>query len=140
MIQIWFPPDATYSVLGDIPAIYSTLRFFGEPVPSDCSQPDPGDVICLYQNVPTNWILSAPDVNGVFTLTCNEELSMTATEAATIQCFRFWDGWNVECLMQGTVTVTGGGGDMTFDNVTLNAGDTLLVNSLSFTLSFAVGT
>ena len=52
--------------------------------------------------------------------------------SGTAGYFRFYDA-SANCHMQGTITATGGGGDMTLDNTNIAAGQT--VNITGFTLT-----
>jgi hypothetical protein len=47
--------------------------------------------------------------------------------------FRIYDSGGTNCHMQGTVTATGGGGDMTLDNNSIANAQTVNVNSFQIT-------
>ena len=53
--------------------------------------------------------------------------------AGTAGYFRIKDSTNTTCHMQGTVTLTGGGGDMTMDNTNIASGQSITVNSFNLT-------
>lgn len=57
----------------------------------------------------------------------------TGVAAGTAAHFRIVDNAGTTCHMQGSVTATGGGGDMTLDNVVIAAAQ--VVNITSFTLT-----
>jgi len=44
-----------------------------------------------------------------------------------------YDSGGTTCHIQGTVTVTGGGGDMTFDTATFTAGQQVTVTGFTLT-------
>ena len=64
-------------------------------------------------------------------------LPITGTGLAngTAGYFRMFASDDATCHMQGTITVTGGGGDMTLDNTAINSGQS--VNLTGFTLTDA---
>jgi hypothetical protein len=55
--------------------------------------------------------------------------------AGTVAHFRIVDNAGTTCHIQGTVTATGGGGDMTVDNAVIATSQTITVNT--FTLNGA---
>lgn len=64
--------------------------------------------------------------------------SDTSVDAnGTAGYYRALDG-NGVTVMQGTITATGGGGDMTFDNINFVAGGTAILTS--WTITMPVGT
>jgi hypothetical protein len=68
---------------------------------------------------------------GASTL-ANTPISGTAGNAGTAGYFRLRNSGDTE-LIEGTVTATGGGGDLTLDNVVIANGQT--VNLTGFTIS-----
>jgi hypothetical protein len=58
---------------------------------------------------------------------------LSADNAGTLAHFRVKDSTGTTCHMQGTITATGGGGDMTVDNTSVTAGQAITVNT--FTIS-----
>ena len=60
-----------------------------------------------------------------------EDASADAT--GTAAHFRLYASDGTTCHMQGTVTVTGGGGDMTLDNVSITSGQTITITSFTLT-------
>ena len=59
-------------------------------------------------------------------------VSNTAAATGTAAHFRLYASDGVTCHEQGTVTVTGGGGDLTVDNVNFNAGQLFSVTAWSW--------
>jgi hypothetical protein len=57
----------------------------------------------------------------------------SADAAGTAAHFRIYDSGGTTCHLQGTITITGGGGDMTLDNTSIAAGQTVTVTSFSLT-------
>lgn len=57
----------------------------------------------------------------------------TADAAGTAGHFRLKDNGDTNCHMQGSVTGSGGGGDMEVDNVVIASGQTITVNTFTMT-------
>lgn len=58
---------------------------------------------------------------------------LTANNGGTADFYRIYDSTGTTCHEQGTVTLTGGGGDMTLDNTNIAAGQKVSVTSHSWT-------
>lgn len=68
------------------------------------------------------------------TLTFNGlPLSATASASGTAGYFRVYKSDGTTTVIQGTVTATGGGGDMTFATVSFVSGATISITTASFT-------
>jgi len=57
--------------------------------------------------------------------------SVAAAAAGTAGHFRVVDSAGTNCHIQGTVTVTGGGGDMTLDNTNIAVGQIITTNTFT---------
>lgn len=115
--------DAIETTIGTAP----TLEIRSGSVPENCAAADSGTVLATF-TLPSDWLAAAS--NGSKTLSGTwQDLSADAT--GTAGHFRIKVG--ATCHIQGTVTATGGGGDMTLDNVSINSGQQ--VNITSFTLT-----
>jgi hypothetical protein len=57
----------------------------------------------------------------------------SADATGTAAHFRIYDSTGVTCHAQGTITATGGGGDMTLDNTSIAVSQTVTVTSFSLT-------
>jgi len=68
------------------------------------------------------------------TATMNAINDDTNATGGTAALFKFVDRDNVE-VVRGTVTATGGGGDIELSSVTIGAGDTVSITSLTYTAS-----
>lgn len=60
-----------------------------------------------------------------------EDTSADAT--GTAAHFRIWDSTKTTCHMQGTVTLTGGGGDLTVDNTSFVAAQDFKITAFTLT-------
>jgi hypothetical protein len=97
--------------------------------PADCAAADSGTVLATI-NLPSDWINSA--ASGQKTkLGTWQDASADAT--GTAQHFRLYASDGTTCHMQGTVTATGGGGDLTLDNTSIAAGQSVTITSFTLT-------
>jgi hypothetical protein len=119
---------------GARPAV-STLRIYSNATsqPSSPESAVPGGSVLLAQ-VPLAVDAFADPVTG--TGVANSlPLQTPVINSGTAAWFRFYTGEaSPAALSDGTVTVTGGGGDMTFDNVTFVSGGTVSIAGLSITI------
>lgn len=92
------------------------MRLFGSAPPVDCAAADPADLLCSI-TLPSDWMASA---------TGNEKFQSgtpwvgICTTAGTIASFRIIAGG--ACVIQGTVTERGAGGDLTLQETTVEVG------------------
>ncbi len=105
--------------------VFTTINFFSDSLPSSCAQPDPEHLLASGAFFPQN--------NFAGQSVLSFEANITAIGTGTIACFRTWDGNNYGCTSQGTVSLTGGGGDMIVNNRSVIPGDIVVVNSFSLT-------
>jgi hypothetical protein len=97
--------------------------------PANCAAADTGTVVATIA-LPADWMANAASGSKAMSGTWQDA---SADNAGTCGHFRIYDSGGTVCHMQGTVTATGGGGDMTVDNATLTAGQPF--NVLTFTLT-----
>jgi len=105
------------------------LEIFTGAVPANCAASEAGTKLAEY-DLASDWAGNAS--GGTKTLN-NLTLSTTGAAAGTAGHFRLFASDGTTCHMQGTVTATGGGGDMTIDNTSIASGQT--VNITGFTLT-----
>ena len=105
--------DAWESAMGT--SVLVRLRT-GAP-PANCGAADTGTLIAEFP-LASDWSPAA--TTGAKTLS-GLPLEVAALAAGTIGHYRFMNTAGTVCHEQGTVTVTGGGGDMTMDTNVINA-------------------
>lgn len=104
-----------------------TLEIRSGSVPANCAAADSGTVLAT-MTLPSDWLAAAS--NGAKTILGTwQDLSADAT--GTAGHFRIKVGST--CHIQGTVTLTGAGGDMTLDNTSIVTGQQVTVTA--FTLN-----
>lgn len=99
--------------------------------PSTCATADAGTVLAS-MTLPSDWMAGAS--GGTKTLSGTWQ-DTAADAAGTAAHFRIYANDGTTCHVQGSVTVTGGGGDLTLDNTNITA--TQAVTITSFTLTEA---
>ena len=97
--------------------------------PANCGTADSGTVLATL-NLPSDWMAAASSGSKAKSGTW-EDTSADAT--GTAAHFRLYASDGTTCHMQGTVTATGGGGDLTVDNVSFAAGQAFSISSFTMT-------
>jgi hypothetical protein len=105
------------------------LKIKSGSAPASCASADAGTVLADI-TCPSDW-LDAAASGSKPKLGTWEDASADAT--GTAAHFRLYASDGTTCHMQGTVTVTGGGGDMTLDNVSITSGQTITITSFTLT-------
>jgi hypothetical protein len=98
-------------------------------VPASAAAAASGTVVATMQ-LPNDWMGNA--ALGTKTKSGTWE-DIAADADGTIGHFRIWDSTKTTCHIQGTVSATSAGGDMTVDNPIVKAGQDILVNTFSLT-------
>jgi hypothetical protein len=97
--------------------------------PAACSTADSGSVLATL-SLPSDWMAAASSGTKAKSGTW-EDTSADAT--GTAAHWRLYASDGTTCHAQGTVTATGGGGDLTVDNVSFAAGQAFTVTAFAFT-------
>lgn len=97
--------------------------------PATCAAADSGTVLATL-NLPSDYMSAAASGAKAKTGTW-EDTSADAT--GTAGHFRLYASDGVTCHMQGTITATGGGGDMTVDNTSFAAGQSFTITAFTIT-------
>lgn len=117
--------DAVETTIGASPIL--KIRT-GAP-PANCAAADSGTVLAS-PTLPADWMNDAS--GGTKTLKGTWE-DTSADNPGTAAHFRIYDSGGTTCHAQGTVTATGGGGEMTVDNTDFAAGQDFKVTSFTLT-------
>lgn len=120
------------AILDQVEAIIGTsavLKIRSGAPPANCAAADSGTALSII-SLPSDWMNGAS--SGTKTkLGTWQEASADAT--GTAAHFRLYASDGTTCGGQGTVTATGGGGDMTLDNTSITATQTVTINSFTLT-------
>lgn len=105
------------------------MTIFTGAQPADCAQADSGTELATL-TLPADWMAAASGGSKALAGTWEDT---SADDTGTAAHFRLYANDGTTCHMQGTVTVTGGGGDMTVDNVSFAAGQAFTVTQFTLT-------
>lgn len=105
------------------------LKIRSGAAPANCATADSGTVLSTV-NLPSDWLAAASSGSKAKSGTW-EDTSADAT--GTAAHFRIYDSGGSTCHLQGTVTATGGGGDMTVDNTSFASGQDFIITSFTLT-------
>lgn len=97
--------------------------------PADCATADSGTVLATL-TLPSDWMAAASSGSKAKTGTWQDA---SADASGTAAHFRLYASDGTTCHAQGTVTVTGGGGDMTLDSVSITSGQTVTISTFTLT-------
>ena len=107
----------------------AVLRIRSGAQPATCATADSGTVLATL-NLPSDWMAAASSGSKSILGTW-QDLSADAT--GTAGHFRIYDSGGTTCGIQGSITATGGGGDMTLDNTSIASGQTVTITSFTLT-------
>ena len=97
--------------------------------PANCAAADTGTVVATI-NLPADWMAAAASGSKAKSGTWQDT---SADNAGIVAHFRVYDSGGSTCHMQGTVTITGGGGDLTLDNNVVTAGQAITITGFTLT-------
>jgi hypothetical protein len=109
------------------------LEIFTGAAPASCSASEVGTKLVEF-DLASTWAAAASGASKSFN---NEPLSNAAVAGGTAGHFRLYASDGVTCHLQGTVTATGGGGDMTVDNTNIASAQVVNVTSFAINASMA---
>jgi len=117
--------DAVESTIG----VSAVLKIRTGAAPANCAGADSGTVLATLA-LPSDWMAAASSGTKAKSGTWED---LSADAAGTAAHFRLYASDGVTCHAQGTVTATGGGGDMTVDNTVFAAGQDFTVTGFTLT-------
>lgn len=104
------------------------LQLRSGAAPANCAAADSGTLLAEL-TLPSDWMAASSSGAKAKSGTW----SGTGSNTGTIGHFRLKDSGGTTCHMQGSVTATGGGGDMTVDNTSITSGQSVTVSTFSIT-------
>lgn len=105
------------------------LRIRSGAAPASCAAADAGTVLATV-NCPADYLAAAAGGSKAKSGTWED---LSADAAGTAAHFRLYDSVGTTCHLQGTVTATGGGGDMTVDNTSFAAAQAFTITGFTLT-------
>ena len=115
--------DAVESAIG----ASAVMKIFSGAAPANCAAADAGTVLATL-NLPADWMAAAANGSKAKLGTWDDN---SADNAGTAAHFRIYQNDESVCHLQGTVSASGGGGDMIVDNISFAAGQTFTVSGFS---------
>lgn len=106
---------------------FAILKIRSGAVPATCATADSGTVLATL-NLPSDWLAAAAAGSKAKSGTWED---LAADAAGIAAHFRVYASDGVTCHIQGTVTITGGGGDMTLDNTNIAVNQVVTVTSFT---------
>ena len=107
----------------------AVLRIRTGAPPSNCATADAGTVLAE-ATLPSDWMAAASNGSKALSGTWQDA---SANASGTAAHFRIYDAAGTTCHLQGTVSATGGGGDMELNNVSINSTQTVTITSFTLT-------
>lgn len=117
--------DAVETAIG----VSAVLKIRTGAPPINCATADSGTVLATC-NLPADWMAAA---SGGTKAKAGTWEDTSADAAGTAAHFRLYASDGTTCHAQGTMTATGGGGDMTVDNTSFAAGQAFTVTGFTLT-------
>lgn len=119
--------DAIETAIGVSPI----LKIRTGAAPANCAAADSGTVLAT-MTLPSDWMAAAASGSKSLSGTWQDA---SADASGTAAHFRIYDSGGTTCHIQGSITATGGGGDMELDNTNIAVGQQVTITT--FTLSDA---
>ena len=113
--------------------VSARLKLRTGAAPADCATADSGTVVADL-TLPSDWLAAA---SGGAKSKAGTWTDASADNAGTIAHYRIYESTGTTCKVQGTVTLTGGGGDMTVDNTVVQAAQSITITAYSWTAANA---
>lgn len=103
------------------------LKIWSGSAPANCAAADSGTLLATLA-LPSDWMAAASGGQKAKSGTWEDS---SADGTGTAGHFRLYASDGSTCHLQGTVTLTGGGGDMTVDNTSFATGQTFTVTGFT---------
>jgi hypothetical protein len=107
----------------------AVLRIRSGAQPANCAAADSGTVLATL-SLPSDWMNAASSGTKTMAGTWSDA---SADNPGTAGHFRLYATDGTTCHAQGSITVTGNGGDMTVDNLVFAAGQAFSITSFTLT-------
>lgn len=117
--------DTIESTIG----VSAVLKIRSGAVEANVAAADGGTALAII-TLPSDWMAAA---SGGAKAKLGTWQEASADASGTAGHWRLYASDGTTCHAQGTVTATGGGGDMTLDSTSITATQTVTINSFTFT-------
>lgn len=117
--------DAISTVIG----VSAILIIYSGTQPESCAAAPTGNALATLE-LPSAWMSNAASGSKSMTGTW---ATLSADETGTAGYFRIYDNSEITCGIQGSISATGGSGDMTIDNINIVQGQDVAIKSFVLT-------
>lgn len=117
--------DALETTVG----VSAVLKIKTGAAPATCATADSGTVLASI-TCPSDWLGAAASGAKALAGTWSDA---SADNTGTAAHFRLYASDGTTCHAQGTVTITGGGGDLTLDNTSVASAQVVTISSFTLT-------
>ncbi len=107
----------------------AVLKIRTGSAPADCGTADSGTVLATL-TLPSDWMAAASGGSKAKSGTWEDT---SADNTGTAAHFRLYASDGTTCHMQGSVTATGGGGDLTVDSTSFTSGQAFTITGFTLT-------
>jgi hypothetical protein len=107
----------------------AVMRIFTGAQPANCAAADSGTLLAEL-SLPSDWLAAAGSGQKAKSGTWEDLLANNSGNAGH---FRIYDSGVAACHKQGSITATGGGGDMEVNNIVFAAGQPFTVTAYTLT-------
>jgi hypothetical protein len=105
------------------------IRIRTGAAPANCATADSGTILAEL-TLPSDWLANASGGTKALAGTWQD---LSANNTGTAEHFRLYDSAGTTCHLQGTVTATGGGGDMEVSSTSFTAAQSFTINTFTLT-------
>lgn len=131
-MSLQFSASVRNSMLDGIESAVGTsavMKIRTGSAPANCAASDTGTVLATL-SLPSDWMSAASGGTKQKSGTWSDS---SADDTGTAEHFRIYASDGTTCHMQGTVTATGGGGDLTVDNTSFAASQAFTITTFTLT-------
>jgi mono/diheme cytochrome c family protein len=121
--------DALLDVIESTIGTSAVLKLFDGTLPANCGTADAGTVVAS-MSLQSDWMAASSSGSKAKSGTWSDA---SADATGTVDYFRLYASNGTTCHMQGTVTATGGGGDLTLDNVSVASAQVVTITGFTLT-------
>lgn len=107
----------------------AVMKIFSGAQPANCAAANSGTVLATL-SLPSDWMAAASSGSKALSGSWTDA---SADATGTAGHFRVYASDGTTCGMQGSVTATGGGGDLTVDNTSFASGQGFTVTAFGLT-------
>ena len=107
----------------------AVMKIFTGAPPANCAAANTGTVLATLA-LPTDWMAAASGGSKSLSGTWQDT---SADATGTAGHFRIYASDGTTCGMQGTITATGGGGDIELSSASISAGQSITITSDTIT-------